>query len=103
MRINKDYRLDEIADIDISGVDKKVKDGEIPVKLCNFTDVYNNWAVTERMTKYFMLATANKSKQGSSPYALQSSPMICSHRGSMMLSMSSEALRTERSTSSWMQ
>ena len=62
MRINKDYRLDEIADIDISGVDKKVKDGEIPVKLCNFTDVYNNWAVTERMTKYFMLATANKSE-----------------------------------------
>jgi len=62
MRINKDYRLDEIAHIDISGVDKKVKDGEIPVKLCNFTDVYNNWAVTERMTKYFMLATANKSE-----------------------------------------
>jgi len=62
MRNNKDYRLDEIARVDISGVDKKIKDDESPVKLCNFTDVYNNWAVTERMTKYFMPATANENE-----------------------------------------
>ena len=62
MKTNKEYRLDEIAKIDISGVDKKTKDGETTVKLCNFTDVYNNWAVTERMLDYFMLATANNNE-----------------------------------------
>ena len=33
------YKLGEIATVEISGVDKKIKDGEIPVKLCNFVDV----------------------------------------------------------------
>ena len=34
----KKYKLTEIATVEISGVDKKRKDDEIPVKLCNFTD-----------------------------------------------------------------
>ncbi len=52
------YKLGEIATVEISGVDKKIKDGEIPVKLCNFVDVYYNWAITSDMEKEFMEATA---------------------------------------------
>ena len=54
--------LKDIAQIDISSVDKKVKGNEIPIKLCNFTDVYNNWAITERIYNNFMNATANRSE-----------------------------------------
>ena len=52
------YKLGEIATVEISGVDKKIKDGEIPVKLCNFVDVYYNWAITSDMEKEFMEVTA---------------------------------------------
>lgn len=38
----KKYKLVEIAKIEISGVDKKIIDGELPVRLCNFVDVYYN-------------------------------------------------------------
>ena len=34
--------LRAIVDSMVSGVDKIVSDGEIPVRLCNYTDVYNN-------------------------------------------------------------
>lgn len=56
----KKYRLDEIATVEISGVDKKTKENEIPVRLCNFTDVYHNWAITKEMTDSFMKASANQ-------------------------------------------
>ena len=52
------YKLSEVAKIEISSVDKKTIDGEMPVKLCNFVDVYRNWAVTSQMTDCFMDATA---------------------------------------------
>lgn len=51
-------KLGEIATVEISGVDKKIKDGEIPVKLCNFVDVYYNWAITSDLEQKFMEATA---------------------------------------------
>ena len=54
--------LKDVAQVDISSVDKKVKENEILIKLCNYTDVYNNWAITERMYNKFMIATANKSE-----------------------------------------
>ena len=38
--------LGDVADVIISGVDKKTKDGEERVRLCNYTDVYYNWAIT---------------------------------------------------------
>ncbi len=41
----KKYKLADIAKIEISGVDKKTIEGETPVRLCNFVDVYYNWAV----------------------------------------------------------
>ena len=56
----KKYKLGEIATVEISGVDKKTKDNEIPVRLCNFTDVYHNWAITKEMTDSFMQASANQ-------------------------------------------
>ena len=56
----KKYKLDEIAIVEISGVDKKTKDNEIPVRLCNFTDVYHNWAITKEMTNSFLKASANQ-------------------------------------------
>lgn len=52
-------KLGQIATIDISNVDKKSKDGETEVRLCNFVDVYHNWAITGNIAKGFMAATAN--------------------------------------------
>ena len=54
----KKYKLGDVAKIEISGVDKKIKENETPVKLCNFVDVYYNWAITSNMEKKFMMATA---------------------------------------------
>lgn len=53
------YRLGDIAEVKISGVDKKTHDEEVPVRLCNFVDVYYNWAITKEMTSKFMAASAN--------------------------------------------
>ena len=58
----KKYKLGEISNIQISSVDKKSKDGEIPVKLCNFVDVYYNYAITKEMVANFMNATARQSE-----------------------------------------
>ena len=55
----KKYILSDVAKVEISGVDKKTKEGETPVKLCNFTDVYYNWAITKDMEPYLMQASAN--------------------------------------------
>ena len=55
----KKYKLSEVATFEISNVDKKTKAGELSVHLCNFTDVYYNWAVTEAMGDSFMVATAS--------------------------------------------
>ena len=54
-------RLGDIANIDISGIDKKTKDGEQSVRLCNFTDVYYNWAITKNMYDGLMEASASES------------------------------------------
>lgn len=51
-------KLSEIATVEISGVDKKSKEGEKQVLLCNFTDVYYNWAITKTQLDEFMPATA---------------------------------------------
>ena len=56
----KKYRLKDIATVEISSVDKKAKESEITVRLCNFTDVYYNWAITRGKHDSFMTATANQ-------------------------------------------
>ena len=53
------YKLGDIATVEISGVDKKMKDGEKKIRLCNFVDVYYNWAITTVRYDSFMFATAN--------------------------------------------
>ena len=40
----------------VSNVDKHVKDGELPVRLCNYVDVYKSDRITEGIA--FMRATA---------------------------------------------
>ena len=45
MQMDK-QKLGDIATVEISGVDKKTKDGEQEIRLCNFVDVYYNWAIT---------------------------------------------------------
>ena len=52
------YKLGDIATVEISGVDKKIKDGEKEIRLCNFVDVYYNWAITTAQHDSFMLTTA---------------------------------------------
>lgn len=48
--------LHEIAEISASNVDKKTTPGEVPVRLCNYTDVYNNYYIDRQMP--FMSASA---------------------------------------------
>ena len=61
MSLNK-YKLADIAKIEISGVDKKTIEGEIPVRLCNFVDVYYNWTITKEKAKSFMVASAKQTE-----------------------------------------
>jgi len=49
--------LRDLADIHISNVDKKVHASEMPVKLCNYMDVYSNEYITNRIQ--FMDASAS--------------------------------------------
>ena len=58
----KKYKLADIAKIEISGVDKKTIEGETPVRLCNFVDVYYNWAITKEKAKAFMVASAKQTE-----------------------------------------
>ena len=49
-------RLGDVAEVSFSGVDKKVVEGEVPVELCNYTDVFYNRRIRGGME--FMAATA---------------------------------------------
>ena len=40
-------RLRNIVDMRVSNVDKHIKDGELPVRLCNYVDVYKNERITD--------------------------------------------------------
>ena len=50
-------RLADVAEVAFSSVDKKTIDGEIPVELCNYTDVFYNRRILRDMP--FMAATAS--------------------------------------------
>jgi type I restriction enzyme S subunit len=56
----RSHRLKEVADARPSNVDKKTVEGDIPVQLCNYVDVYKNRAITADMD--FMQATATPSQ-----------------------------------------
>ena len=49
-------RLGDVAEVSFSGVDKKAVEGEVPVDLCNYTDVFYNRRIRTGME--FMAATA---------------------------------------------
>ncbi len=49
-------RLDDVADVIFSNVDKHTRDGETPVRLCNYVDVYKNEKITDAID--FMDASA---------------------------------------------
>ena len=49
-------RLGNVAEVSFSGVDKKAVEGEVPVELCNYTDVFYNRRIRTGME--FMAATA---------------------------------------------
>ncbi len=49
-------RLRHIADVRVSNVDKKSVAGQVPVRLCNYTDVYYNERITTALE--FMESTA---------------------------------------------
>lgn len=51
-------KLGDVADVCVSGVDKKTLPGEQPVRLCNYTDVYYNWTIRKEMSEGFMSASA---------------------------------------------
>jgi len=48
--------LKSVAEIRVSNVDKKSVDGQVPVRLCNYTDVYHRSAI--QADQEFMAATA---------------------------------------------
>ncbi len=55
-------RLKQFCDVFPSNVDKKSVEGETPVRLCNYTDVYYNDIVAESLK--FMAATATEEQIG---------------------------------------
>ena len=56
----REVRLGDACEIIVSPVDKKTIDGELPVKLCNYTDVYYNNSIGPEID--FMAATAKPSE-----------------------------------------
>ena len=53
-------RVRNVVDLRVSNVDKKIKDGELSVRLCNYVDVYKNERVTADLP--FMQVTATTSE-----------------------------------------
>ena len=55
-------KLSDVAKIELSSIDKKISNDEIPVKLCNFTDVYYNWAITTDVISSCMNGSVKESE-----------------------------------------
>ena len=56
----KVVRLGDVANVTFSSVDKKTRDDEIAVQLCNYTDVFYNRRIRTEMD--FMTATATRTE-----------------------------------------
>lgn len=52
--------LSAVCEVRVSNVDKKSEPGELPVRLCNYTDVYKNDYITDDLE--FMRATASSAE-----------------------------------------
>ena len=68
----REVRLADIAEVIVSNVDKKSRTGELPVRLCNYTDVYKNNVVHSKMP--LMEATATPAQI--EKYGLRSGDII---------------------------
>lgn len=55
-------KLREVAKIEISGVDKKIKKNEIKAKSCNFVDIYYNWTISDYVSSNFLNITATQNE-----------------------------------------
>ncbi|MDR1583358.1 MAG: restriction endonuclease subunit S [Prevotellaceae bacterium] len=55
-------KLADVADVKLSNVDKKTNPNERTVRLCNYTDVYNNTSIRDELAQNFMVATANENE-----------------------------------------
>lgn len=53
-------RLRNLVELRVSGIDKHSKNEEVPVRLCNYVDVYKNDRITDRL--HFMKATAEQTE-----------------------------------------
>ena len=53
-------RLRNLIEMRVSNVDKHISDNELPVRLCNYVDVYKNDRITEDITFMRATATANE-------------------------------------------
>ena len=53
-------RLRAVAEMRVSNVDKHTTEGEHPVRLCNYVDVYKNDYITQGL--FFMVATASENE-----------------------------------------
>ena len=51
-------RIRTVAELRVSNVDKHTKEEELPVRLCNYVDVYKNDRITQQLV--FMAATASE-------------------------------------------
>lgn len=58
----KKYKLADIAKIEISGVDKKTIEGEIPVRLCNFVAFITTGLLQRIKPSILCLHLQNKQK-----------------------------------------
>ena len=53
-------RLQTVAEMRVSNVDKRTMEGELPVRLCNYVDVYKNDQITQAIP--FMSASASEAE-----------------------------------------
>lgn len=58
----KKEKLVDVADIKMSNVDKKTHKDEIPIQLCNYTDVYKNSYINRDKSLNFMFASCKQSE-----------------------------------------
>jgi hypothetical protein len=59
-RVSRTVPLSAVSEVRVSNVDKKSEPGELPVRLCNYTDVYKNDYITDDLE--FMRATATRAE-----------------------------------------
>lgn len=58
--VSQTVPLSSVCEVRISNVNKKSEPGELPVRLCNYTDVYKNDYITDDLE--FMRATASRAE-----------------------------------------